>query len=114
MTELRAQGFPGRTNMDNRGNDIVGGGGIPRHGYSPQDLRFSTKGSTLYVFLMAWPESHHVTIKSLAKQDKLISKVELLGTENSLKFVRGDDGLTVTLPDNKPSDFINTLKITMD
>ena len=83
--------------------------------YTPEDLRFTQKGDTVYAFLMAWPDSGKATIKSLAsnsdKYPKQIAKIELLGA-GDLKFSRTPEALTITLPDQKPNDYAYALKIT--
>jgi alpha-L-fucosidase len=91
------------------------GGARDVRNYTPEDLRFTSKGDTVYAFLMAWPESGKVSIKSLAansdKFPKQIAKVELLGA-GELKFSRDPDALTITLPDQKPNPYAYALKIT--
>jgi alpha-L-fucosidase len=83
-------------------------------GYTAQDIRFTTRGDTLYAFLMAWPESGNTIIKTLAKggahYSKRVAKVELLGT-GEVKFAHDETGLTVTLPEKKPNPYAYTLKI---
>ena len=114
MTELRGRGFPGRTNQDNCGNDTVGGGGIPRRGYTTEDFRFTTKDDSLYVFIMAWPESRSAPHQGAARGSQTfprqIKGVQMLGGSD-LKFDRRPDGLVVTLPETKPSNLINILKV---
>jgi alpha-L-fucosidase len=83
--------------------------------YSAKDIRFTTKGKTLYAIALGWPEDGKLTIKSLAKtadatQNK-ITKVELLGYKGKLKFDQTSDGLLVELPDVKLSDLTCSLRI---
>ncbi len=72
--------------------------------YTPEDIRFTKKGDTLYVHVLAWPENNMVNIKSLAEGSKFypdrIKKVELIGAGKT-KFRRTADGLVVSLPKNK-------------
>ena len=42
------------------------GGAADFRAYTSDDVRFTTKGDTLYAFLMVWPESRSAVIKSLA------------------------------------------------
>jgi alpha-L-fucosidase len=35
--------------------------------YSARDIRFTTKGQTLYAIALGWPVDHQITIHSLAK-----------------------------------------------
>ncbi len=81
--------------------------------YTAQDIRFTTKGDTLYAFLMAWPGAS-ASISSLAggKIAGVIQKVELLGHGAKLNFKQDADALKVALPAEKPGDFAYALKIT--
>ena len=114
MVAARAKGFAGRTNGQNQGNQAVGGGGLPRKGYTPQDIRFTKHGDTLYATVMKWPEGEAV-IASLAA-DKAppgkIEKVELLGHAGALAFTQDAAGLHVKFPAEKPCDYAYALKIT--
>ncbi len=83
--------------------------------YSAEDIRFTTKGKTLYAIALGWPSDGKVTIKSLAKttndSQNRISKVELLGQKGKLKFSQTGDGLIVELPGEKLSDLTCSLRI---
>ncbi len=76
-------------------------------------MRFTTKGDTLYAFLMAWPGAS-ASIASLAagKVPGSIRKVELLGHGASLEFKQDADALKVALPTERPGDYAYALKIT--
>ncbi len=84
--------------------------------YTAKDIRFTTKGKTLYAIALGWPDDETFTIKSLAKTDDAtvnqIKRVELLGHKGKLKFTQTTDGLIVTLPGEKLSDLTCSLKIT--
>jgi len=113
MVEARTKGFAGRTNGQNQGNQVVGGGGLPRKGYTPQDIRFTRHGDTLYATVMSWPGDEAV-ITALAA-DKApsgkIEKVELLGHAGPLAFTQDAAGLHVKFPADKPCDYAYALKI---
>ena len=83
--------------------------------FSASDLRFTTKGDTLYAIALGWPEDGKMTIKSLAKTSdaaqNVIKKVELLGRAGELKFSQTADGLVVQLPGEKLSDLTCGLRI---
>lgn len=84
--------------------------------YSAKDIRFTTKGKTLYAIALGWPEDGKVIVKSLAKtsdsgQNK-ISKIELVGRSGKLKFDQTEQGLVVQLPGEKLSDLTCALRIT--
>jgi alpha-L-fucosidase len=84
--------------------------------YTAEDIRFTAKGSTLYAFVMAWPENGKATIKSLARGSEHfpqeIARVELLGAGGPLTFTRDTSGLVVNLPEKKPNEYAYALKIT--
>src|SRR5208337_3674067 len=76
--------------------------------YSAKDIRFTTKGKTLYAIALGWPDDGKIAIKSLAQTGDLsqnkIKKVELLGHSGRLKFDQTSGGLVVELPGEKLSD----------
>ena len=86
-----------------------------REVFTSQDIRFTTRNSTLYALVMAWPENNRVTIKALADNSALylqaIEKVTLLGSHESLHWTRDRDGLTVELPAHRPCDSAFALEI---
>lgn len=86
-----------------------------RTAFTGQDIRFTTKGDTLYAIALAWP-GERLVIKSLGKSmslwDREISNICLLGHEGQLEWSRDGSGLTVKLPDRKPCDHAFALKIT--
>ena len=84
--------------------------------YTPHDMRFVQKGGDLYALMMGWPEGGGtVTIKSLATHSPQapgqITGVALLGAPGPLKFTRDANGLTLTLPAQKPGDHAYAFKI---
>ena len=83
--------------------------------YTSRDIRFVTKGDVLYATALDWPQDGKLNIATLAqgKADypKQIGSVELLGNAGRLPFTREADGLTVTLPKNKPNEYAYVLKI---
>jgi alpha-L-fucosidase len=84
--------------------------------YTAKDIRFTTKGKTLYAIALGWPDDGKVVIQSLARTDdssvNKIRHVELLGYQGKLKFTQTAEGLTVELPAQKLSDLTCSLKIT--
>ena len=83
--------------------------------YSAKDIRFTTKGPTLYAIALGWPEDSQITIRSLALTDdpaqNHIKRITLLGHRGKLKFTQTRDGLVVQLPSEKLSDLTCSLKI---
>jgi len=84
--------------------------------YTAKDIRFTTKGATLYAIALGWPAENRLTLRTLAKPADAtvnqIQRVDLLGHSGALKFTQTADGLTVELPGEKLSDLTCTLKIT--
>ena len=85
--------------------------------YTSRDIRFTTKGDTLYAILFAWPTGDEpAVIASLAAGntvDGKVEKVEMLGVAKPLSFTQDEKGLTVKMPVPaiKPCDFAYVLKI---
>jgi alpha-L-fucosidase len=79
-----------------------------------QDVRFTRKGSTLYAFVMGWPEKGAV-VKALGlaspQQPGKIQKVELLGYNGDLNWKQDDSALKVQMPAERISDIGITLKV---
>jgi alpha-L-fucosidase len=83
----------------------------PNEGKKPdltaEDIRFTTKGKTLYALVQGWPTSELI-IKSLAttspQQPGKAVDIRILGREDEpLRFTQDTTGLRVTLPSTKPS-----------
>ena len=85
-----------------------------RRELTADEVRFTTKGDTLYAFIMGWPEKLAL-IKPLATSSPLsppkIRNVELLGYQDKVIWTQDEQGLTVVMPEQKPCDYAITLKI---
>jgi alpha-L-fucosidase len=92
-----------------------GGAFKENYQYTAKDIRFTTRGKTLYAIALGWPDDGKFVIRSLAKTGDAgvnkIKRVELLGYKGKLKFTQTADALTVELPDKKLSDLTCSLKI---
>jgi len=79
-----------------------------------EEVRFTTKGDTLYAFMMGWPDKQ-AFIRPLATTSTLsppkIQNVELLGYQGKVEWRQDEQGLTVVMPEQKPCDYAITLKI---
>ena len=86
--------------------------------YTAHDMRFTTKGDTLYAILFAWPTGDEPAVITSLAADKgvqgKVEKVQMLGVTNPLTFAQDEKGLTVKMPTPaiKPCDFAYVLKIT--
>ena len=85
-----------------------------RADFTAEDVRFTTKGSTLYAFVMGWPEKQAV-VNALGlgspQNPGKIGKVELLGHKGELKWKQEDGALKVEMPVENISDVAITLKV---
>jgi alpha-L-fucosidase len=84
--------------------------------YTAADIRFTTKGDTLYAFLMGWPRQTPSVIKALGTnspqlQGQKIGQVTLLGHDGKLDWKQDETVLTVTMPPQPPCEHAFTLKI---
>ena len=79
--------------------------------YTARDIRFTTKGETLYALLLAWPEDGKLVVRSLAKPAGRISGVSLLGATGDVQWTQTEQGLLVTLPEKKPCEHVFVLKV---
>lgn len=76
--------------------------------FTPQDIRFTTKGKTLYAFLLGWPTPEAV-IQSLAGTP--VRQVRMLGVAKPLSLTAGPDGLRVRMPETRPCEHAWALEI---
>lgn len=84
--------------------------------YTAEDIRFVTKDDVLYAHVLAWPENSKIVIKSLSLDNPLyeneIKKVELVGTNEEVKYARTKEGLVIELPAGvKPNEISLILRI---
>ncbi len=85
--------------------------------YTPEDIRFTKKGDTLYAVLFAWPQSGQAVVKALGAGSahlagRAIAGVSLLGHDGALKWTQDESGLKATLPATAPCDHAYVLRIT--
>ena len=81
---------------------------LERLKFDHTDIRFTTKGDTLYAIALGWPSDRRMLIKSLAEGSPnyvgQISRVELLGSKSQLKWTRTAEGLEMQLWASRPVD----------
>ena len=72
-----------------------------RGAFTEADIRFTTKGDTLYAIALAWPASGVVHIRTMASGSKALTRniagVDLLGSSTRVEWTRDADGLHVRL-----------------
>ena len=83
-------------------------------GYSSKDIRFTTKGNTLYAFCLGKPEED-IMIRSLAKSPKsssnTIASVSMVGSTEKISWKQTNEGLVIKKPANLPSWQVTGFKI---
>ena len=84
-----------------------------------RDVRYTMKGDYLYAFVLKWlpKNKEYVELALLAPGNSRIGEiqsVEMLGHTGDLVWERHPDGLRVTFPAEKPTDFAHCLKIRLD
>jgi alpha-L-fucosidase len=79
--------------------------------YTPKDIRFTTKGDTLYCLVMAIPEDRKIQIASLTGKNFSMNYIELVGTSKKLKYIQNSEGIIVELPKTLPSGFALAIRI---
>ena len=82
--------------------------------FTAQDIRFTTRGRFLYVHVLGAP-GKQIRVMSLRKETALpfgtLRQVELLGVPQALRWDWTPDGLTVEMPEQRPSDDAVVLKL---
>ncbi len=72
----------------------------------PADIRYTTKGNTLYAFSMGWNPKETVLpalTPSRRLYERKVARVELLGSQAPLKWRLAEDGLHIESPRQRPS-----------
>jgi alpha-L-fucosidase len=86
-----------------------------RKDLTAQDVRFTTKGKTLYAFFMGWPDERRLVLAPLATNKPYVAgrirRVRLLGFPGKLKWTHDASGLVVELPGKKPCEYACVLEI---
>ncbi|WP_298733415.1 alpha-L-fucosidase [uncultured Chitinophaga sp.] len=80
--------------------------------FEAEDIRFTTKGKTLYAVMLGWPADKTAVIKTLAVNNQVgkVAQVSLLGNDK-LNFQQTAEGLKVQLPEEPPCKKAFVLKI---
>ncbi len=85
-----------------------------RGAFTPEDIRFTVKGDSLYALVLAWPEAE-AKIKSLGTRSSLcqgkIREVQLLGHAGKLSWRQEEEGLVIRMPETKPGEHAFAFRI---
>jgi alpha-L-fucosidase len=86
-----------------------------RKAFTHEDVRFTTRGRTLYALVLGKPPAGRIVIRSLGSAAGLygpaIGKITVLGGDAALPFERDASALTLTLPATIPFEHAIVLKI---
>ncbi len=91
----------------------VRGGGFNEDSlrYTARDIRFTTKGDTLYALALGWPADGRLVVRSLTAPSGKIAGVALLGHSGRLEWTQTAEGLVVTLPARRPCEHVWAFRI---
>lgn len=92
------------------------GGVTDAAGYTPQDIRYTTKGKTIYAIALGSPEAGaEIAMTSFAATELpeavKVSRVTVVGSNEPLGFEQSEEGLTVSMPSRRIDDLAVVLKI---
>jgi len=79
--------------------------------YTAEDIRFTTKGDTLYAIAMAIPTDQKIRITSLPGNKYQVKSIELVGTNQKLKYTQDEKGTLVELPKALPYKYAVSIRI---
>jgi len=107
--------FDGMLDMINKGEMQFGHfSQINQIPYTPQDIRFTTKGDAVYAICLGWP-GEEITIKSLGTEGAIakdeIKSIRMLGSDEELQWTQKPEGLVIKTPKMKPCEHAFTFKI---
>ena len=91
---------------------VKGGHFGENYKYNAHEIRFTTKGPTLYAIALGWPADRKLVVKSLAEGAGKINDLSLLGYNGKVEWQQTPEGLVVTLPEQKVSEYTCAVKIT--
>jgi len=91
---------------------VKGGAFGEDYKYNAHEIRFTTKGATLYAIALGWPADGKLVVRSLAAPAGKINTVRLLGYQKKVDWQQTAEGLVVTLPEQKVSEYTCAIRIT--
>lgn len=85
--------------------------------FTPEDIRYTVKGTALYATVLVWPKTGTVRLKSLREKSPhfqgIITSISVLGQDVPVASARTEDCLEVQAP-GVTSEFPVVLKLTID
>lgn len=82
--------------------------------FTQEDIRSTTKDGVLYAFVLAPPKEDIVinTLETGGLLGQEIASIELLGSDEPIKWNRSSDGLKIKLPKTLQGEIVNGFQIT--
>jgi alpha-L-fucosidase len=77
--------------------------------FTGQDIRFTSKGKTIYAIALDWP-GQSMTVKSIDSSVR-VAAVSLLGSTAKLKWQQAPGGLKIELPAQKAGNYAYAFKV---
>ncbi|MCX7819846.1 MAG: alpha-L-fucosidase [Kiritimatiellae bacterium] len=90
---------------------VRGGGFKEDFAFGPADVRFTTKGQTLYAIALGWPTNGLMVVRSLARAAGEIHQVELLGGAAPPAWRQTESALEVDVPTTPLNPWTCALRI---
>jgi len=85
--------------------------------YTPQDIRYTRKGNTIYAIVLGWP-GNNIPIKLtsftktvLGENIPIVTEISFLGNNNHVPFIQNKEGLHFKTPDQQIDDKAFVIKI---
>mgnify|MGYP000869974187 FL=1 len=88
--------------------------------YTPQDIRYTKKGDTIYAIVLGWPGNNaSITLKSfsnnvLENNIPKVKRISILGYDSEMTFTQDTEGLHFTTPNKKIDDKAFVIKLEID
>ncbi|HPA18435.1 MAG TPA: alpha-L-fucosidase [Verrucomicrobiae bacterium] len=82
--------------------------------FTPEDVRFTSRGDVLYAIVLGWPAKREVIVRSLALAAGRVKGVRLVGHEGAMDWSQTAEGLVVKLPAERPSEHALALEVRGD
>ena len=85
--------------------------------YTPQDVRYTKKGDTIYAIILGWPGNDTpITLKSFTKATlgeniPYVKRLSILGFSAEVPFTQNNEGLHFSTPNKKIDDKSFVVKI---
>jgi alpha-L-fucosidase len=82
--------------------------------YGPDEVRFTTKGDVLYVFVLN-PEKGAIELPALGLKSengvKKIRSIKMIGSNKKIKFKQDVDKLVLNIPKNRPNKYTTVFMV---